>query len=289
MIKKFFIGLFILILCYIPSFSQSYSSLDKIENYMFGMTYNDQDDKIRIERLEKNIYGTVQKGNIKSRLEHLSKDISADTIGQEITPSKYTEFEEKEDSTVDYPIIDEFEKQIFNKKFSNKSIENRLSNLEQKVFNQTYKNDDLNKRTERLKIAIDIPKQDNSFNYDIDERNNLTDYNYNEFSADNGIPAFKTNKKYDANVGKILTALEKKIFKKSYSNESEEERIERLEEKMFSTSFPQDSIESRLERLAVAYQASKTSKKYDTNKFSQHMATAMQVGMFLLMILAMVL
>lgn len=284
MIRKFFVVL--LCFLYMPVFAQSYSTLDKIEDSLFGMTYSGEGEKSRIERLEKNIYGKVQNGNLQTRFNTLSKDISADLIGQEIEPTKYTEFEEQEDNTVEYPIIDEIERQTFNKVYKNKKLEKRLSDLEQKIFKKTYSNDDLNTRTERLKIAVPTHYDYNQFGDNLNDYNALNNFDFQKFNIKEKTEQTKT---YDKNVGKILTALEKKILKKTYLNEDEETRTERLEENMFNTSFPNDNIEARLERLALAYQATKTSKKYDTNKLSQHMATAMQVGMFLLMILAMVL
>jgi hypothetical protein len=275
MIKKYLITI-VLCSC-MPVLAQSYSPIEKLENSLFGMTYPNDNEQKRIERLEKNIYGAIQTGNVNSRIEHLSKDLNVDLMGQEITPSKYTEFEEKEDNSVDYPVINEIERQIFNKEFKNQKLEKRLSNIEQKVFNKVYTNEDLSTRTERLKSVIAV-KTNEPEDYEVENT-------YNTLSM--AQPTI--DKKYSSNINKILNAMEKKIFKHTYSNESEDVRIERLEENMFNTSFPQDSIESRLERLALAYQATKTSKKYDTNKISQHVGTAMQVGMFLLMILAMVL
>lgn len=288
-----------------PAFSQNI--IDKLENNMFGMNYTNENEQKRIERLEKNIYGAIQNGNINSRLNKLSKDLSADEMGKEIEPTKFTEFENEEvaDNTVDYPLINEFEKKIFNQEYKNKNLNVRLSELEKKVFNKTYPNDSLNERTERLKTAIHIKKQTHN---DMDDyMNALTempksyqDYfsnpypkNYDDYSQSTNFAEKEFEKELSsgdkAKIGKIINTLEKKILKKTYPNDNNMERLERLEENMFNTSFPQDKIEARLERLALAYQATRTSNKYDTNKLSQHMATAMQIGMFLLMILAMVL
>jgi hypothetical protein len=66
-------------------------------------------------------------------------------------------------------------------------------------------------------------------------------------------------------------------------------RLTRLELNVFSSTFPDDDEQTRLGRIASAYQAKKTSHKYDSNKFAQHAATAMQVGAVLLMILAAIL
>lgn len=298
---KISIILTLLIFFAMPVYSQN--TIDKIENNIFGMTYANESEQKRIERLEKSIYGAIQSGNINSRLTKLSKDLSADEIGNEIEPSKYTEFEEEEtaDGTVDYPLINEFEKKVFNKEYKNKKLDVRLSELEKKVFNKTYPTESLNERTDRLKSAIQVNKQtkdmDEYMDYLTEMPKSYEEYFSTPYSNNYSKPMKFAEKEFEkelsagdsAKVSKILNTLEKKILKKTYQHDNNEERLERLEENMFNTSFPQDKFETRLERLALAYQATKTSKKYDTNKLSQHMATAMQVGMFLLMILAMVL
>lgn len=293
--------IFFFLLVGMPVFAQS--NIDKLENNLFGMTYSNESEQKRIERLEKNIYGAIQNGNINNRLNKISKDLSADEMGNEIEPTKFTEFETEEvaDNTVDYPLINEFERKIFNQEYKNKNLNARLSELEKKVFNKTYPNDSLNERTDRLKTAIHINKQTQNMNDYMDYLTEMpksyqeyfsTPYS-NNYSQQTNFAEKEFEKELSsgdrAKVSKILNTLEKKILKRTYQHDSNEERIERLEENMFSTSFPQDKMEARLERLALAYQATRTSKKYDTNKLSQHMATAMQVGMFLLMILAMVL
>ena len=66
-------------------------------------------------------------------------------------------------------------------------------------------------------------------------------------------------------------------------------RLSRLESTMFGPTFNSDTQEDRLNRISSAYKAQKTASRYDSNKFSQNMATAMQIGTILLMILACVL
>ena len=76
--------------------ARNYSVIDGMEKSLFGMTYPEQDNKTRIERLEKNIYGATQSGNIDQRISKLSTDLSADLIGKEIAPKKDT-FEDYEE------------------------------------------------------------------------------------------------------------------------------------------------------------------------------------------------
>ena len=66
-------------------------------------------------------------------------------------------------------------------------------------------------------------------------------------------------------------------------------RLSRLENTMFGTTFASDSESDRVRRISSAYKATKSASKYDSNKFSQNMATAMQLGTLILMILACVL
>ena len=66
-------------------------------------------------------------------------------------------------------------------------------------------------------------------------------------------------------------------------------RLSRLENAMFGTEFSNDDNETRAQRISSAYRAQKSANKYDNNKFSQNMATAMQIGTILLMVLACIL
>ena len=65
--------------------------------------------------------------------------------------------------------------------------------------------------------------------------------------------------------------------------------LAQLEYEMFGTEFSSDDPQTRIKRLNSATKAKKTSRKYDSNKFNQHMSTAMEIGAMILMILAMVL
>ena len=102
-------------------------------------------------------------------------------MGQEIEPKEDT-FAEEEDSWVtskepaeaakmDYPVINELERQVFNKEFKDQNIKTRLSNLESKTFGKTYDKEDLSTRVDRLRAEIrpqrfmdnKMAKQENSF------------------------------------------------------------------------------------------------------------------------------
>ena len=302
---------FIIILCLFitanMSFASQYSSLlNKLENNIFGYTYTDSDET-RLARLEKSIYGTSKSNKpMQERISALNKDMSADLIGQEISPKEDTFMEDESEiydritsqqktpqvpptgANVDYPSINELEKEVFNTENKNKDITERLSALEKKTFGQSYENDPFANRVERLQDKIkpkSLAKLQNDYDdvipldgsYQLDEYM-PPDFDYGSYNARHTPPA-KIN----------LASVEKSIFKKSFNNDSMDNRLSRLESTMFGTTFEDDEQQQRINRIASAYQATKTANKYDSNKFTQNMAAATQIGMLILMILACVL
>lgn len=290
--------------------------LTKIEKSLFGIDYSNQNDDARLKRIEETVYGISSSKPLPQRMDKLSKDLSADLIGQEIKPKSDTFAEDedsikeeipKEDKTVDYPIVNKLEQKAFNQEYKNLDINKRLTNLEQKTFKKTY-NDDLNSRVDRLRTAI-LPQQiasdyedsDNNYAYipdSDDTRDLLSQYPPSMAFPTGGassIPSYNSQNslmdKYDGNsdITIPLAAIEKKVFKKSYPDDTISNRLSRLELIMFNTSFTDDDSQTRIDRIGSAYQAKRSSKKYDSNKFSQHMGTAVQIGAILLMILAAIL
>lgn len=290
--------------------SQHSTVLDKLENSLYGFTYTTSDDASRLSRIEESVYGQSKTNkSINERIASLNKDMSAEQIGQEISPKEDT-FAEEQDSykdtiaeekippagaNVDYPSINELERQVFKKEFKNQDLNSRLANLEKKSLGQTYNSEPFATRVERLQAKLkpnsfmdnSIAQSSNDFyddgvipldkNYKLDEYQ-PPEFDYDAYNSKNSKP-LKTN----------LASVEKSIFKKSYNSDSTENRLSRLESTMFGTTFNSDSEEVRLNRISSAYKAAKSASRYDSNKFSQNMATAMQIGTILLMILACVL
>ena len=67
------------------------------------------------------------------------------------------------------------------------------------------------------------------------------------------------------------------------------DRLANLENEMLGGSYDSDTEEERINRLNSAYKAQQSIKRYDSNRFQQGLATAMQVGAMILMVLCMVL
>ena len=279
--------------------SQYSAVLDKLENSLYGFTYTTSDDASRLSRIEESVYGQSRPNkSINERIANLNKDMSVEQIGHEITPKEDTFAEEQmppAGANVDYPSINELERQVFNKEFKNQDLNSRLANLEKKSLGQTYDNDPFSSRVERLQAKLkpksfmdnNIAQSSNDF-YDgdtitLDKNYSLDEYQPPEFDYD----AYNARNIKPERVN--LASVEKSIFKKSFNGDSTDNRLSRLESTMFGTTFNTDTQEDRLNRIASAYKAQKTASRYDSNKFSQNMATAMQIGTILLMILACVL
>lgn len=290
--------------------SQYSSLLDNVENSLYGFTYTTQDDATRLNRIEESVYGQTSNKSTQQRIAKLKTDMAADLIGQEITPKEDT-FAEDQDSykdriaeeklppagaNVDYPSINELEKQVFKQEFKNKDLNSRLASLEEKSLGKTYADDDFSSRVERLQAKIkpksfmdnSIAQSSNDYfdedaipldkNYRLD-RYEAPDFDYDAYNARNSRQPQRVN----------LASVEKSIFKRSFAQEPMDNRLSRLESTMFGTTFNSNSEQERIDRISSAYKAQKTVSKYDSNKFSQNMATAVQIGTLILMVLACIL
>lgn len=282
----------------------------KLEISLFGVQYENQTDEDRLERIEKNVYGKAYPQSANVRVERLKKDLSADLIGQEIKPKRDT-FEEDEneiktdipkaDPDINYPIVNNLEKEVFKTEYKALDINKRLTNLEQKTFGKNFSDESLNSRVDRLNAKI-LPEtkltqksQENDYFYHPEDFDNLpmqgtmsgaaAPYDFLQKDLDSDFDNYESY----TDIRASLASLEKSVFKKAFPEDTVENRLTRLEAKVFSTSFVQDDSQTRMARIASAQQAKKSAKKYDGNKFSQHMSTAMQIGAIVLMILACIL
>lgn len=322
--KKFILLLIFMLNCQIVLAGANSQILDKIEDSLYGYTYSNESDSSRLTRLEEKIYGQASTGEVQTRIAKLKKDIAADQIGKEIEPKEDT-FAEPEDSWVfakepventkmDYPAVDELERTVFQKEFKTENLSTRLSKLETKTFGKTYENDELSIRVDRLKAEIKpkkfmdnkLAQQENSF-YDGDIDRFDEDYHLNSYGNDSfdysGLNRMSQNysQSYDDfddypsnNVFKPakqlnISTIEKTLYKTKYENEPMSKRLSRVETSIFGTEFSQDSESERIMRISSAINAQKSARKYDSNRFSQNMATAFQIGTLILMVLACIL
>lgn len=322
--KKTIIFLALILACPTVLASQYSSTIDKIENSLYGFTYSNETETNRLNRIEETVYGSSSKEQINNRISKLEKDLSVKEMGKEIEPTEDTfaspedswvfAKEPTESSKIDYPVINELEKEVFKKEFKDQNIKTRLSNLEKKTFGKSYDSDDLSSRVDRLKAEIrpqtfmanGMDQQENMFYNDtvgkMDQNYHLNSYGPPEFDYDN----YNNRNNFDfpqeddyyssasPNVMKpskilSLSTIEKTLYKTKFENEPTATRLSRIESSVFGTNFANDSESERIARISSAINAQKSAKKYDSNKFGQNLATAMQIGTIILMVLACIL
>ncbi len=304
--KIILLFIFMFLICPSSMFSAFAESqnelLSKIENDFYGFDYSKDSAQSRIARLEKFVYGKSSSGDVHKRIKKLSSDISADVIGLEIEPARDTFLAEenaKSDSTVDYPIVDEIEQKLFNKTYKNRDLHTRIVTIEKKLFGKVYDVDDYSKRMDRIKEKIMPEVIAKKMHDDYDEYGDGSYYNDSminsmDFSG-------SKNKKFNfpfgqknysrpyANYGGF-DSYDTDFYSKSFpKSDNLNDNLSQMEYDLFGTEFSDDTTENRVKRLNSVNKAKKSSKKYDSNKFSQHMSTAMEIGAMILMILAMVL
>ena len=271
------------------------STISKIENDIYGFDYPKDSVKKRIERLENTIYGKVNTGDINKRLTKLSRDISADVIGLEITPVEDTFAEAEEavaDSSVNYPIVDEIEKKLFNETYKNRDFHTRIVTIEKKLFGKVYDVDDYSTRMDRIKAEI------------MPETVDYTDRFAHEY-RDNRENMLTSDDLSGSSFSRFSMPFGQRNYSRPYANYGDEfiggaapvpnyntnlnDELAQLEYETFGTEFSNEDTTSRIKRLNSVNKAKKSSQRYDSNRFTQRMSTAMEIGAMILMILAMVL
>lgn len=270
------------------------SLITKIENDIYGFDYSNDTAQNRISRLEKTVYGKSSSGDINKRIKKLSGDISADVIGLEIEPTEdsFKEDETIADSSVNYPIVDEIEQKIFNQTYKNRDFHSRIVAIERKIFGKIYDVDDYSTRMDRIKAKV-MPETIAKKSYDDD----LAGQNYydNDTLTSNDLSGLGRSR--------FKMPFGQKNYTRPYANYGDmtggsamlptnpnlNDELSQLEYETFGTEFSNEDTATRIKRLNSVSKAKKSASKYDSNKFSQRMSTAMEIGAMILMILAMVL
>ena len=270
------------------------NGLDAVENSILGIEYKNDSDTKRIERLEKHLYGSKKTGDLEKRLQKIKNDtgFSEPAINKQKSLPENFELKNnmnsainselmnmKEDASVDYPIVDKMEEEVFKTTYKNENIYKRLDRLEEKVFNKKS-NGSLNDRVNNL-LNVIKPVKTASRNYD--------NYSYNADDMNSYYSQSGLAPVNDQTLVFQLAVLEQDLLKNNYENDNISNRLSRLENKLFNRTFPTDNDINRLQRVMVAYDAKKNSYKYENNRRMQNMATFSQIGGILLMILAILL
>ena len=291
--KIVIIALFILCFIGVTSATEPQKdTLTKIETSILGLDYSNQKTETRLNRIEEYVYGRQKKGTNSERLKKIASDLNADLIGQEnnIADSTQIQKEYTEDNSVDYPIIDDVEKNLKITSNPKQSLHSRLVTIEKQLFNNVYDTDDFYTRVERIKGKV-------YKNSDILARNDYDDDEYTipEYSAEDILYDRGTDKIWEKyrprpyGQNSKLDNLERRILSTTYPDETDNDRLARLENCLFDTEFYYDDENDRIGRIEGALKGKRTANKYDNNKLQQRLNTAMQIGAMILMVLACIL
>ncbi len=289
----------------------SASMLSNIEKQIFGYEYTSEADAVRITRIEKQLYGKTSPNPTLTRISKVYSDlgltdnnpqsVAQNTNNNSNTTKKSVKTQPqmlaKESPEVEYPIVNEIEESVFGKNYNGENIYSRLDRIENKVYQKTS-DADLNTRVNKLRISVlddiaksKLSKKDPEFEefkdtYDQYDAVAQPPSLYDDNAGYNYSSPKTSNKSYQDTE---LSAVEKVVLNRTYPNEDVDARLSRLEIKIFKRNFQTESSSTRLDRISAAATAKQTSKMYDNNKLMKNLATGMQVGGFLLMILAMIL
>lgn len=284
--KKILFVLLIMFVGAISAFAVTLSEkIGNIENNLFGYEYGNESDQKRIERIEEHLYGNIKNGKLEKRVENVQNNIGLLSPEETLKQAKNTQKNlpennvsaqtEKENSTVEYTIVDKMEKELFGTAYKSEDIYNRLNRLEMQVFNKTS-NAPLNDRTDKLANVV-LPLG----NHPKDNYGTSMNGNYSQTHSFEGVD--------DNTMSFHLAVIEQDLLKISYDNDNIANRLTRLENILFKKSYQTDNDINRMQRIIVAYEAKQKSYKYENNRKMQNMATMSQLGGFLLMLLAILL
>ena len=273
----FFIAITIFVQASNPSFAATkiQEQLTRIENEVWGFSYDNETDLERTQRLEKQVFGKAESStDIQKRIDKLTKTLGIETLEEAKSSLSDLYVGEKAGPNVQYPQIDA---------------------LEGELLGSVYKTDDINVRLERLEKKVFGAKQEGDLSIRTDNLKRHTQNSIASNGSVNTVPrsaygGFQNNgQMYESEIKFQLSALENAIFSTDFSQEPVPLRLVRLENKIFQRDFRDDDIQTRISRIQAAATAGKTAKYYDGNKFQKFASTGIQAASFLLMILAFIL
>ena len=292
--------------------------LTKIETTLWDLNYSDDTDEARLKRLEEEVFGMVEtktKISIQDRINKLNSALGLESLAEAKAP--ISELYKDEAAGIKYPAVDILELRLLGKNYKTENIYKRLERLEDKVFGKTQEGD-LAQRTDGLKAKISMMKPSSSLpSYQSGEYYNQgtisggsygnAPYTFGDkYTEEDVIAKARSDAKnrsrqqnynnydYNSSYGGSDTALqlaglENSLFGQTFSYDPMAVRLNRLERRIFQRDFASDDEYSRISRLQAASTAKKTAKYYDGNKFQKFASTGMQIGTFVLMILALIL
>jgi hypothetical protein len=220
-------------------------SLSKLEDKFFEHDYRGDSDQVRLNRLEKFVFGDAQTGPVQARINSLSTVASefkapkktatppatstaaANTkVGTSGKSAGYPSF-----AYANYPRVVELEKHMLGNTYPNDALPDRLARLETKAFGKPSTSTDLADRVDQLDQYAD--------RHDIyhertatDELSALSPISIASRAAAAAENPFITGGSGPDDPKDRIAVMENMVFGHVYPNRPEEERLERLEKKL---------------------------------------------------------
>ncbi len=127
------------------SLSPASTSLSTLENRLFQLTYQTEDDQARLNRLEKFVFGSSQSGSVQERLSHLQSTLGSGSGDWQNRGKTYPTFDYG-----NYPRVSQLEQNMLGTTYVQDALPDRLARLEQKAFGKPFTSADLSARVDRL-------------------------------------------------------------------------------------------------------------------------------------------
>ena len=141
-----------------------YPQIDMLENELLGSVHKTDNINVRLERLEKKVFGAKQEGDLSIRTENLKRHSQVSGTQNSVYGSgdnqyKPNNFQNRQiyDNEIQFQLT-ALENAIFSSDFSQEPIPLRLVRLENKIFQRVFRDDDIQTRISRIQAAATAGK-----------------------------------------------------------------------------------------------------------------------------------
>ena len=141
-----------------------YPQIDALEGELLGSVYKTDDINVRLERLEKKVFGAKQEGDLSIRTDNLKRhtqnSIASNGSVNTVPRSAYGGFQnngQMYESEIKFQ-LSALENAIFSTDFSQEPVPLRLVRLENKIFQRDFRDDDIQTRISRIQAAATAGK-----------------------------------------------------------------------------------------------------------------------------------
>lgn len=139
-----------------------YPQIDALEKILLSKTYKNENIYVRLERLEKKVFGAKQEGELSQRTEALKNHAQVAMNNQKLNfdgVQSYSQADRTYSQSSDIKLqLAAIENLVFSTDFSNEPIPLRLNRLENRIFQRDFSDDDEQTRISRLQAAATASK-----------------------------------------------------------------------------------------------------------------------------------